>query len=299
MIDITDISLAKPLQEGSEVLTVAASSGITDEGPLLEGLRIFEEWGLRCRPHQVTGRHWGYLAGNDLIRFKELHPEEPASLIAFARGGWGAARLLERYQPWKEGWILGFSDVTALLLSRLAAGFDGCIHGPLITSLSKEPDWSKERLKSILFGQTIPDLQGEDWQGGIAKGPIVAANLTVASHLIGSKHIPDLRGAILVLEDIGEEPYRIDRMLTQFRLAGLLKGLKGLAFGKFIDCEYQDKTDNDRTFSLKEVLRERSLDLKIPVVANLPIGHCHGNAALPLGRDAILDGGKGILKLLP
>ena len=75
MINLRKTNLSKPLQKGSEVITVAASSGIIDEEPLLEGLKIFEEWGLKCRPQKVVGRHWGYLAGNDLTRYKELHPE--------------------------------------------------------------------------------------------------------------------------------------------------------------------------------------------------------------------------------
>ncbi|WP_320667253.1 LD-carboxypeptidase [Prochlorococcus sp. MIT 1307] len=299
MLHLHPDTFVKPLQSGDEVITVAVSSALNNDLALLDGLKVLESWGLVCRPQAVSKRYWGYLAGIDSVRYHELHPKEPAPLLAFARGGWGAARLLERPQPWQPGWLLGFSDVTSLLLSRLSAGFDGGIHGPLLTSLASEPLWSKERLRSLLFENTVPDLYGESWNKGIATGPLVVANLTVASHLLGSRHMPDLKGSILVLEDVGELPYRIDRMLTQWRLTGQLQGLAGLAFGNFSECEAPEGEPFNETFQLQEVLKERSQDLEIPIINNLPVGHCCGNAALPQGRLATIDGGKGLLKILP
>ncbi len=292
-------TITEPLKKGDQVLSIAISSPVNDEYHLLEGLRIFEEWGLICKNQVVLGKHWGYLAGDDESRYQSLHPNEPPGLIAFAKGGWGAARLLERHFQWKKGWLLGYSDLSSVLLSRLSAGFDGAIHGPLVNSLSQEPEWSQQRLKSILFKKQVPDLYGEPWSGGIAKGPLIATNLTVASHLLGSEHMPDLRGAILVLEDIGEAPYRIDRMLTQWRINGILENLAGLAFGRFVDCEPDEEDNLAQSFTLEEVLIERSQDLDCPVIANLPIGHCCGNAALPLGWEATIDGNKGSLSLQP
>ena len=298
MAIINPKTLPPPLKKGDEVITVAASSVITNEKALLKGINLLETWGLICRPQNLVKRSWGYLAGNDEIRRFELYPQKPTPLIVFARGGWGAARLLEHPQQWKTGWLLGFSDVTSILLSRLAAGFDGGVHGPLLTSLSQEPDWSRERLKRLLFGFSVPDLHGEIWVKGKAKGPLVVANLSVASHLLGSRHIPDLNGAILVLEDVGEEPYRIDRMLTHWRLAGHLKKLSGLAFGSFNNCQNSETDQEKNYFTVEDVLKERSRDLGIPVIGGLPIGHLHGNAALPMGRIALLDGNKGKLTLL-
>ncbi len=297
MINISRENHAKPLQRGDEVITVAASSAITDEESLLKGVKVLESWGLVSRPQCVTQRSWGYLAGDDSIRYNNLHPKNPAPLLAFARGGWGAARLLERHQPWRSGWLLGFSDVSSLLLSRLSAGFDGGVHGPLLTSIGEEPIWSQERVRSILFGKPVPDLIGTPWKSGIATGPLVISNLTVASHLLGSSHMPDLKGAILILEDIGEAPYRIDRMLTHWRLVGALQGLAGLGFGDFSNCEDLNDFQIEKAFGLEEVLKERCKDLEIPIIGNLPIGHCCGNAALPQGRIAKLDGRQGILSL--
>ena len=281
------------------MITVAPSSALLDDQKLLEGLQVLESWGLACRPQQICNRRWGYLAGNDRSRWSDLHPDTPAALLACARGGWGAARLLEQDIHWRQGWLLGFSDITALLWARLAAGLDGGIHGPLLTTLADEPPWSQARLRCLLFGEQIPEIEGHGWGGGVATGPLVVANLTVASHLIGSQHVPDLNGAILILEDVGEAPYRIDRMLTQWRLAGLLQQLAGLGFGSFAGCEPPEPVRGDHTFQLEQVLQDRSADLGIPIVADLPIGHRCGNAALPLGRMACLDGNLGRLRLLP
>ena len=291
--------LTPPLNHGDEVIAVASSSALEDEKALLEGLNVLEEWGLLSRPQNLSGRRWGDFAGNDQQRNADLNPQIAAPLMYFVRGGWGAARLLEMPQKWNSGWVVGFSDVTAILWSRMAAGFDGGIHGPLLTTLANEPEWSKSRLKSLLFGKPIPDLKGTSWREGTATGPLVVGNLTVASHLLGTSHIPNLKNALLIFEDINEAPYKIDRMLTQWRLAGILQEISGIGFGSFKNCENLDVPNNTHSFTVEEVLKERTADLDIPIVGNLPIGHLCGNAALPLGRTAHLDGNKGQLSLSP
>ncbi|MEB3200450.1 MAG: LD-carboxypeptidase [Synechococcaceae cyanobacterium] len=298
--------LPPPLQAGDRVRLVAASSALVDAGRLEAGIACLRDWGLQVEPAApaLVGRRWGYLAGRDDARADDFFTapgERPPALHACVRGGWGSARLLERdrlIQP--EGWLLGFSDVTSLLWSRLAQGLGGGIHGPLITTLAGEPPWSRERLRRLLFGEPLPPLTGEVWAGGQAEGPLLVANLTVATHLLGTAHLPALTGAILVLEDVGEAPYRIERMLTHWRLSGALAQLGGLAFGSFLRCEDPDRADEpaEHHFSLEQVLRERCLDLGIPVLAGLPVGHAPGNAALPLGVPARLDGDRGRLELL-
>jgi muramoyltetrapeptide carboxypeptidase len=204
-------------------------------------------------------------------------------------------------------WLLGFSDVTSLLWARQAAGIPGGIHGPMVTTLAAEPLWSQQRLRDLLFGQPLPPLQGISWTPGVAEGPLLVGNLTVATHLLGTPHLPDLEGAVLVLEDIGEAPYRLDRMLTHWRLSGVLQQLSGLAFGRFSDCDAGESDagvgDDDSAITVEQVLRERSADLGIPVLGELAVGHGPGNGALPMGRRVRLDaaghsGGGGSLELL-
>ncbi len=291
--------MPSPMQQGDRVTIAAPSSALGDGTSLSAGITVLESWGLRVNTPTCQGRRWGYLAGLDSERISDLTGNDGSALLACARGGWGAARLLEQPIPWREQWFLGFSDITALLCSRMARGFGGGIHGPLVTTLADEPAWSRQRLHDLLFGHPVAPLQGTCWSGGKASGPLLTVNLTVASHLLGSHHLPDLRGAILVIEDVGEAPYRLDRMLTHWRLAGALQDLAGLGFGRFSGCsDPEDNTDPAHGFSLEQVLRERSQSLGCPVVANLPVGHgSGGNAALPMGVVAQLDGDAGTLTL--
>jgi muramoyltetrapeptide carboxypeptidase len=329
-----------PLQPGDRVQLVAASSALLGDAALARlqaGIAVLEGWGLQVERDPLHGRHWGYLAGRDPERRGDLEAatRRGADLLACVRGGWGAARLLEHPLTLPPRWLLGFSDVTSLLWAQLAQNQGGAIHGPLLTTLAAEPAWSQERLRALLFGEPLADLHGEGWCGGQAEGPLLAANLTVATHLLGTPHLPELRGAILVLEDVGEAPYRIDRMLTHWRLSGALQQLAGIGLGQFTDCgdgaadqrsaqqadsrcetgcETRPETQRETSrataggpapathpdrFSLEQVLRERTADLGIPVVGNLPVGHVAGNAALPLGAWARLDAGSGRLQVQP
>jgi muramoyltetrapeptide carboxypeptidase len=296
----------RPLQAGDAVQLAAASSALAPEAlaRLEAGTAVLASWGLAVQPHPDPLRQWGYLAGRDGERRGDLQPQ--AALVACLRGGWGAARLLELEPPASGGmphWLLGFSDVTSLLWARQAAGIAGGIHGPMVTTLAAEPAWSQERLRDLLFGRPLPPLAGDGWSPGVAEGPLLVGNLTVATHLLGTPHWPDLRGAVLVLEDIGEAPYRIDRMLTHWRLSGVLQQLAGLAFGRFSEADGGSQgpsaaSDPAEAVSVEQVLRERSGDLGIPVLGNLAVGHGPGNAALPLGRRVRLDAGNGSLELL-
>ena len=305
--------LPPPLRPGDRVRLVAASSAVETHKRLEAGIQILRGWGLEVEERRaLVGRRWGYLAGRDQERAEDLGrrgpDDQPAPLLACVRGGWGAARLLPApalsATPWLEDsgppqWLLGFSDVTSLLWARWARGRSGGVHGPLLTTLACEPPWSQDRLRHLLFGQGLAPLEGRGWVGGVAEGPLLVANLTVATHLLGTPHLPDLRGAIVVFEDVGEAPYRLERMLTHWRLCGALQQLAGIGWGHFSGCVDGDRAEAspDTFFTAEQVLRERTADLGIPVVAELPVGHAPGNAALPVGSWARLDGGSGLLEV--
>ena len=300
------LPLPPPLRPGDRVRLVAASSALAEGGRLEEGLALLGRWGLVVDGEAlaIRERRWGYLAGRDHERAADLQlpagESIPPALWACVRGGWGSARLLEAPLAQPPGWLLGFSDVTSLLLDRVVRGQGGGIHGPMLTTLAAEPAWSRDRLRALLFGEPLPPLHGEGWCGGVAEGPLLAANLTVATHLLGTPHLPALDGAILVLEDVGEAPYRLERLLTHWRLSGAFRRLAGLAFGSFLNCDDPDRREEPAShrFELNQVLRERSADLGLPVLAGLPVGHAPGNAALPIGAPARLDGDRGRLELL-
>jgi muramoyltetrapeptide carboxypeptidase len=193
--------------------------------------------------------------------------------------------------PRRPKWSLGFSDSCSLLLAQWAAGLPGAIHG---STSGPEDQW--QRTVDLLKGRPVAPLDGRGIVPGVGEGFLVVTNLTVGTHLIGTPWMPHLDGTILVLEDVGEAPYRVDRMLTQWRSAGLLDKVAGVACGRFSWME-DDIRQGD--FSMEEILENRLGGLGVPLVVNLPIGHGLPNQALPLGQRARLDGRRGRLALLP
>jgi muramoyltetrapeptide carboxypeptidase len=165
----------------------------------------------------------------------------------------------------------------------------------VLTTLASEPDWSIQRLFDLVEGRPLPPLEGIGWGGGIATGMLLPANLTVATHLLGTRVQPGLDDVILALEDVTEAPYRIDRLLTQWRLSGAFSKVRGIALGRFSRCE---APPNISSLTIEEVLSDRLGDLNIPIVSNLPFGHDGANAALPVGVVAQLDGEQGVLSFV-
>lgn len=297
----TSSCLPLPLCPGDRLRVIAPSGVLREWERFHQGVTIWREWGFQVELSPGFDQGWGYLAGPDQHRRRQLSEalQDPTCrAILCVRGGFGGTRLLEDW-TWptlaRPKWLIGFSDITSLLWSGLGAGLIG-VHGPLLTTLGLEPDWSRQRLYDLVTGQTVEALQGQGWGHGQVTGPLLPANLTVATHLLQTCHQPDLRGAILAFEDVTEAPYRIDRMLTQWRMLGLFDQIGGIALGRFSHC---DPAPNLPSFSVAEVLRDRIGDLGLPVVSDLPFGHDGENAALPVGSVACLDGDSGRLALLP
>jgi muramoyltetrapeptide carboxypeptidase len=260
------------------------------------GIEIWRSRGYQVELAPGFDDRWGYLAGTDLNRRQQLLTvlKDPECRgILCARGGYGGARLLEDWTwfPTELKWLVGFSDITSLLLSLSQQGISG-VHGPLLTTLAAEPEWSVQRLFDWVEGRSLSPLEGVGWGGGQATGVLLPLNLTVATHLLGTPMQPDFSNVILALEDVSEAPYRIDRMLTQWRLCGFLKQIRGIALGRFSHC---DPPANIPSFTVEEVLRDRLSDLGIPIVAELPFGHDGPNAALPVGIEVTLEGDRGVL----
>ena len=288
-------STLHPLQKGSRLRAVNAGTWLdpeTDFGPLVERCEA-EGWTLEV-PESVK-RQWRWFSGTDQQRADDLERAwNNPSLdgLIYVGAGWGGARVLEagfRF-PKRSLWTLGFSDTSSMLMAQWSAGLQGAIHG---STAGPDPQWA--RTVRLLKGKPVAPLQGRAVRAGVARGPLVVTNLTVATHLIGTPWFPDLRGSILVLEDVGEAPYRVDRMLTQWRSSGVLRGLAGVATGRFSWKGEVEPGD----FSMDGILEERLSDLGIPLVMNLPLGHGLPNMALPLGAAATLDANQGTLKLIP
>ncbi len=309
-----------PYLQPGDLVTVISPSGALKEFTALEaGLEIWRSRGYRVELGSNYKSNYGYLAGKDTERREALAQawqNTDCKAIICARGGYGGARLLEGWN-WKTiinyqlsiinsdrrhsdissklspspKWIVGFSDVTSLLWSLATVGI-ASLHAPVLTTLADEPEWAIARMFACLEGGSVKSLSGNGWGGGIAKGILLPANLTVASHLLGTSLQPSLEGVILALEDVSEYPYRIDRMLTQWRLMGAFNKIKGIALGRFSRCEAPAAS---HSWTVEEVLRDRLGDLNIPIVSDLPFGHDGVNAALPVGRSVQLNGNTGVL----
>ncbi len=292
------------LKPGDRLIAVALSGTLREREAFMQGVALWRQRGYQVELAPGYDGRWGYLAGTDAQRRKQLQQawsDPDCKGVLCVRGGYGAARLLEDWE-WPQleptaapKWLIGFSDVTALLWSLGQQGISG-VHGPLLTTIASEPAWSIQRLFDWVEGKRdLAPLRGEGWRSGKAEGLLLPANLTVGTHMLNTFAQPDLEGVILAIEDVGEAPYRLDRMLTQWRMMGALDKVAGIALGRFSQCE---PPKGIPSLDVVEVLRDRLADLNIPIVAELPFGHDGVNACLPLGVRARLDGDRGTLSLL-
>lgn len=306
--------LPPPLQPGDLLRVIAPSGALREFEAFHKGLEIWRSRGYKIELQSNWDTREGYLAGTDSERRQQLAEawKDPECRgILCTRGGYGSARLLEDWtwstteelkvsnlkvessnlQPSTRKWLIGFSDITGLLWSLSQCGVSG-VHGSVLISLAAEPEWSLNRLFDCVEGRPLAPLTGIGWGGGKVKGILLPANLTVATHLLGTPVQPQLNGVILALEDVTEAPYRIDRMLTQWRMSDAFKGVRGIALGRFSRCE---APKNIPSWTVEEVLRDRLSDLDIPIASDFPFGHEGANAALPVGQPVQLDADNGIL----
>jgi len=237
----------------------------------------------------------GYLAGDDDRRATELLralEDDSIDAIVCARGGYGATRILPRIAVDSvraaNKTIVGFSDVTALHALWARAGVRS-LHGPMVAGLGRGTDQGTARWYEALEGAVPAPLEGlERVASGRGRGVLVGGNLAVLTSLIGTPHAPPLDGAVLFLEDVGERPYRVDRMLTQLRHASVFERVVAVALGAFTN----GPPGPDGT-KVEDVLRERLYELGLPVVAGVPSGHVDDNLELPFGSEIWLDADAG------
>lgn len=283
---------AKALASDSHVRIFTASSPF-DVARFDQGLALLE---ARYRVSHADGlfERTGFLAGSDEVRLRAVQAalSDPSvdALIA-ARGGYGATRLLASLDVEvvraAGKMLVGFSDVTALHALWARAGLCS-IHGPMVCSLAEANACVQTEYFALLEGAQPSPLEGLDvWCGGEAEGRLFGGNLAVLAAMLGTPYLPNLHDTLLLLEDIGERPYRIDRMLTSLLQAGFFAGVRGIVVGQFNDC--LAGTDG---VSVEEVLRERLSSLRIPIFAQAPIGHVPDNMPVLLGSVARMAQGR-------
>lgn len=257
---------------------------------------------------QVLRGGYAYLNGSDEQRLADLEEAlaSDADIVWLARGGYGLTRILSRLTL-SEGplpVVVGFSDATALLSLLFRRGYKS-VHGPLATTLADEPDDSFQHLLRVVDGRargTLLDglrVLAEDAPAQDIEGLLFVANLCVLSHLAGTPSAPKLAGTVLVLEEVGERPYRIDRMLTHLLESGMLDGVLAVVVGHLTGCEEPDGGPRGVP-SAEAVFVERLSSRGVPVLGGLAVGHATPNLALPVGARARLSvrGDAATLQLL-
>lgn len=306
----------KPLAPGDTVGLVAPSSAPVDPRAIDQSAAMLEKMGFKVRLGRNIRKRWGFLAGHDRERagdIMEMFTNRSVNGIVCLRGGYGAARILPlldyaviRRNP---KLLVGFSDITNLHCALLKFSNLVSFQGPMTAHQLVKKDYPKFSRDSWWRAVTQSDVSGNICKGyplktvrtlrrGKAAGPLIGGNLTVLTHLIGTPFEPSFRKCILLLEDVDELPYRIDRMLTHLLNAGRLQQVAGVAVGVCKNCE-DPRAARSREYrqTLDDVLRDRLGGLKVPVVAGLPFGHGDYNATLPIGAHAILDANAGDLIL--
>ena len=273
------------LPQGARIAMVAPS-GIHKPEQLATGKQIATSLGYTLVPvHIETARHRYLAATDDLRRNHLIHALSTPEFdgVWMTRGGFGLTRIIASLPnglPRKP--IIGFSDGTALF-ARLYETHT-CVHGPVIHSLPNTTDQARDHLRNLLQGGSISPLAGNSWHPGSVTAPIVGGNLAMLAALCGTPHQLDARGKILLIEEVGEAPYRIDRMLTQLQAAGCFEGVAGVAFGSFTDCRVPSTHD----YTITEILVETTEKLAVPVIGNIPIGHGPQNFAFIWGQTATI-----------
>jgi muramoyltetrapeptide carboxypeptidase len=306
-----------PRLRAGDTVGLIEPAGFTDDQFDLELVKnSIAAMGLVPKPARHLAARWGYLAGKDEERAADVNAmfaDNSVRAIFAVRGGWGSARILP-HLDWKTiranpKLLIGFSDITALHMAIAArAGFT-TIHGPNAASSWGTLSW--ESFRALAFeGQTptyTSPAGSEDrlaqrigrvrtFRPGKASGPLLGGNLTVLTALMGTPYLPDFDGAILFLEDVDEAEYRVDRMLTQLALGGVLKRVAGVVFGQCTDCRARGPSYGG--FTLSQVLQQHLEPLGVPAFQGALFGHVPNQFSLPVGARAEIDAAAGTIRIL-
>lgn len=283
-----------PLRPGSRIQIVAPSSPF-DRDQALQGIAWLSSRYEVAWDESLFSRH-GFLAGSDDRRRDELaraFEDRSIGAIVATRGGYGLSRIAHEL-PWdallaSPKWIVGFSDITALHLEAAARGL-ASMHAPMVCALGRGSDADRARFVELLEHP----LAERRFDGlvtihpGAAEGPLFGGNLCLLHAAAASNRLRVPEGAIVLLEDVGERPYRVDRMLTNLLVGGHFEKVAGIVLGDFTDCD-----PGPDGVTVEEVLRERLERLGLPVATGLPVGHGKRNEGVVLGARARLDASCG------
>lgn len=300
--------LPKGIRPGSTVGIVCPASAASTSD-ISEFASLCKDWGVRVKLGKNISRRNGYLSAPDEDRASEFMGfiEDPeVDAVVCARGGYGVMRILPMldFSAIRQAGkiIMGFSDITALLIAAHQLSGLVTFHGPVASS-SFDP-FTVQSLQEMVLPDSNParasftNSRLTVIRDGVAQGKLTGGNLALVVSTLGTRFEIDTQDSILFLEEVNEEPFRVDRMLTQLWLAGKLQAAKGIALGSFRDCEARGTSITGPSFSLSQVFEERLASLGIPVVYGLPFGHVRSKLTLPLGVNAELDATSRTFRIL-
>jgi muramoyltetrapeptide carboxypeptidase len=274
-----------------DTIGVVAPAGPFDAKQFEQGITVLKSMGYKVNVPENIQQADGFLSGSDLHRasfITELFLDASIRGIICARGGYGSMRILDLidYEIIRENpkIFIGFSDITALLVTLTARCDLVTFHGPVVTSLNGVDQETTQALTAAISGERpvrITAPRATVVRPGLSSGTVLGGNLATLSHLLGTPFAPDFAGKILFLEETNEAPYRIDRMLFQMQMADCFEGVRGIAFGTFDHCGDEDE--------IVKVVERIFRDHDFPVLAGFDIGHGQPNVTIPMGIRATLD----------
>lgn len=293
------------LRKGDVLGLISPASSLSSEEQYEEVAENIKAMGFNVKIGTHAKDDYGYLAGTDAARAEDLNTmfsDPDINAVLPFRGGWGAGRILEYidYEVIHNNPkpLIGFSDITSLLLAIYAKTGLVTFHGPV--GKSEWTSFTQSYFQKALM-QTKPyAVQNKEEskisviREGVAEGTLLGGNLTVLTSILGSGYVPDWNQSILFLEDVGEDIYRIDRMLTQLRLNGIFDQINGLIFGKCSNCSVREGNH----FTLEQVLNQHVQDYNFPVISGVEIGHVEDMFTLPIGIPARMNTGDAAVYVL-
>ncbi len=265
------------------------------------GLKYLDEKDFTVKMGDHVGKTHGYFAGTDTERLDDIHQmfrDPDIDFIICARGGWGGLRLVNRidYNLIRNNpkILVGYSDITTLQLAIWTKAKIPSLSGPMvgvemgkgILSFTEQHFWNQILNIDPQYIFNYSETDTIELNGGKAEGILLGGCLSLVSHLLGTDYSPNYSGSILFLEDIGEQPYKIDRYLAHLKQAGVFDQINGLILGNFIDC---DPEEGQVSFNIDEIIEDYFSEVSYPVIKNFPYGHGEKKFSMPIGVHAVLD----------
>jgi muramoyltetrapeptide carboxypeptidase len=298
--------LGKRLERGNTIGLISPASSESSEA-IKKSIDFFENSGFKVKLGKHLYDKWGYLAGTDTDRASDLmdmFKDPTVDTILCIRGGYGSMRILPLldYDLIKSHpkIFIGFSDITVLLNTFYTKCGLITFHGPMGSSNFTDEVTLKNFTETLMEGykpysiKNPPSIALECKIPGTVKGKLVGGNLSLITSTLGTSYEIDTKDNILFIEDVKEEPYSIDRMLTQLILSGKLQKCKGVILGQFTDCTLPHY---ERSLTLEQVLEDRILNLRKPTISNFMSGHSYPKLTLPIGAEITLNCTDGIIEV--